>query len=78
MEPSKNAFWGTKMIYFSKWAKDLKMGTNYRFHITCKHKGAKNTGNHMEPSKKCVFVRKMIYFTKTCSKSENGNQLGSL
>ena len=37
-----------------------------RFHITCWHKGAKNTGNQMEPSKKkkADFAPKMIYFTK--------------
>ena len=93
-----------------------------RVHITCKHKGAENTGNHMEPSKNVILFQKwfispsrleiwkreLARFHITCwqnepktpwttwnhlkmhfcsknnlfyqmgSKSENGNQLGSI
>ena len=61
MEPSKKYNFVPKMIYFTKWVKNLKWEPAV-FLITLLRKGAKNTGNHMEPSQKIQFCSKNDLF----------------
>ena len=76
MEPSKNAFLGTKWFISPNGLKIWKLEPT-KFHITCKHKGAENAGNHMEPSKNAILFQNDLFHLEGL-KSENGNQLGSM
>ena len=64
MEPSKKCtFVPTKMIHFTKGAKNMKWESS-KFLITLEHNGAENTRNCMDPSKNAFFVpTKIIHFT---------------
>ena len=61
MEPSKKCLFVPKMIYFPKWANDLKTGTSYVPYNMLTLRSRKHR-DHMEPSKKCIFSKNDLFY----------------